>query len=94
MASDARLTGMIVTWNENGYFFVRPDGGRKADEIFAHTSDVRPRGDALSVGDKVSYTVGKGRVGKPAAFNVRRLQPFAATGIPSGEFAGLLGAIK
>jgi cold shock CspA family protein len=63
---DGRLTGEVVMWSERGFCFIRRDNGK--GDLFCHVKDVR--GGNIAVGDRVEFTVGEGRKGKPAAFEV------------------------
>lgn len=64
-----KYRGAIANWNDNkGFGFVRPAGG--GTELFFHISDYE--GDSRpTAGDLVTFTIGTGRGGKPAAFAVQ-----------------------
>lgn len=62
-----RKSGELVQWNnKGGYGFARDDAGR---DYYVHISSVTP-GGRPKLGDKVSFAVGKGRKGRPAAVDV------------------------
>jgi uncharacterized membrane protein YsdA (DUF1294 family)/cold shock CspA family protein len=63
------LHGELIEWNdERGFGFIRPDGTH--ERLFVHISQM-PRGATRpELGDRVSYAVGRGRDGGPAAFKV------------------------
>jgi cold shock CspA family protein len=61
-----RLTGKVVMWSERGFGFVRRDNGK--GDLFFHCKDVR--GGSAAVGERVEFSIGEGRKGKPAAFEV------------------------
>lgn len=61
--------GAIVNWNDDrGFGFIRPAGG--GTELFFHVSDYRGAGRP-GAGNGVTFDIGTGRDGKPAAFNIR-----------------------
>ena len=72
------LTGKLRSWNDaRGFGFIAPrDGGR---ELFVHISALPRDGSRPTVGETVTYEVGRGKDGKPQAVNVYR----AALGKPS-----------
>lgn len=62
-----RKSGELVQWdNKGGYGFARDETGR---DYYVHISSVTP-GSRPKLGDKVSFAVGKGRKGRPAAIDV------------------------
>ena len=62
-----RKSGELVQWNnKGGYGFARDEAGR---DYYVHISSVTP-GGRPKLGDKVSFDVGKGRNGRPAAIAV------------------------
>ncbi|MET0263925.1 MAG: DUF1294 domain-containing protein [Rariglobus sp.] len=66
MTSD-KLAGALIEWNEaKGYGFI-DDGKRR---IFAHIRDFTERPHAPKPGDKVTYTLGTDRQGRPCAQNI------------------------
>jgi cold shock CspA family protein len=66
-----RLEGTLRSWNdEKGFGFIAPrDGGR---EIFAHISSFARDGSRPTVGESLSYELGRGKDGKPQAINITR----------------------
>jgi cold shock CspA family protein len=69
MAQQAR-TGQVKFYNrELGYGFIIPDDRRS--EIFFPERDVDRASDLPSRGDRVTYTIGRDRAGRPAAQQVR-----------------------
>ena len=75
-----RFTGTLRTWNDDrGFGFIAPtQGGR---EIFVHVSALPRDGTRPTIGETLSYEVGKGKDGKPQAINVYR----QAIGPPQGR---------
>jgi cold shock CspA family protein len=65
------LTGKLRSWNdERGFGFIAPrDGGR---ELFVHISALPRDGSRPTVGETVTYELGRGKDGKPQAVNVYR----------------------
>jgi len=62
-----RKSGELVQWNnKGGYGFARDDAGR---DYYVHISSVLP-GGRPKLGDKVTFEIGKGRKGRPAAVDV------------------------
>lgn len=63
--------GTLRTWNDDrGYGFIAPrDGGR---ELFVHISAFPRDGSRPTVGETLTYELGRGRDGKPAATTVFR----------------------
>lgn len=66
-----RLTGKLRSWNnERGFGFIAPTHG--GPELFVHISAL-PRGGSLpTVGEIVSYELGRGKDGQPQAVKVVR----------------------
>lgn len=64
--------GKIVSWQDDrGFGFVEPDGG--GQQVFLHISAL-PRGARRPLsGDRIAFTLGKGRDGKPAVNTARLL---------------------
>lgn len=66
-----RLSGTLRTWNDDrGFGFIAPTHG--GPEIFVHISALPRDGTRPTVGEKVSYELGRGKDGKPQAINVIR----------------------
>lgn len=65
------LTGKLRTWNDDrGYGFIAPtDGGR---ELFVHISAFPRDGSRPTVGETLTFELGKGKDGKPQAVKVYR----------------------
>lgn len=62
--------GELIEWNdERGFGFIRPDDA--GEPIFVHISKIARIATRPRLGDRVSFTSGIGRQGKPAAANVR-----------------------
>lgn len=62
-----RRSGELVQWNNaGGYGFARDDAGR---DYYVHISSVA-EGTRPKLGDVLSFDVGKGRKGRPAAVDV------------------------
>lgn len=64
--------GTVKWFNEiKGYGFIKTDEG---GELFVHHKAIQADGfRVLQDGQRVSFTIGKGKKGRPAAENVRRL---------------------
>ena len=61
--------GELIEWNdERGFGFIHPDGG--GPRIFVHISEIARIATRPQLGDRVSYAIGRGRDGGPAAVNV------------------------
>ncbi len=66
-----RLSGILKSWNdERGYGFIAPKRGEA--EIFVHVSALPRDGTRPTVGESLTYELGRGRDGKPQAINVLR----------------------
>ncbi|WP_425258458.1 cold shock domain-containing protein [Rubrivivax sp. RP6-9] len=66
------ITGTLRSWNEDrGFGFIAPTHG--GAEIFVHASAFARDGSSPTVGENLSYELGRGRDGKPQAVNVVRL---------------------
>lgn len=62
-----RRSGELVQWNnKGGYGFVRDEAGR---DFYVHVSSLTD-GARPKLGDSVSFEIGKGRKGRPAAVDV------------------------
>jgi cold shock CspA family protein len=66
-----RLSGILKSWNdERGFGFIAPKrGGAK---IFVHASAMPRDGMRPTVGESLTYELGRGRDGRPQAMNVLR----------------------
>lgn len=65
------LTGTLRTWNDDrGFGFIAPTGG--GTELFVHISAFPRDGSRPTVGETLTYELGRGRDGKPAAVRVFR----------------------
>ncbi|MEO6015285.1 MAG: cold shock and DUF1294 domain-containing protein [Devosia sp.] len=63
-------TGQIVDWHDAaGYGFIE-DSARR-ERLFFHISEMAAGGPRPAVGDQVTYVIGIGRDGRPAATQVR-----------------------
>lgn len=67
--SNRRHTGKVIRWDsDRGYGWIEIDGGAT---VFVHVSELRRAGmDRLTYGERLTFEVGKGKNGKPAAINV------------------------
>ena len=66
------ITGTLRSWNEDrGFGFIAPTHG--GAETFVHVSAFSRDGTRPTVGEKLSYELGRGHDGKPQAVNVVRL---------------------
>jgi cold shock CspA family protein len=66
-----RLTGTLRSWNDDrGYGFLAPTHG--GPELFVHISELPRDGSRPTVGEKLTYELGRGKNGKPQATNVQR----------------------
>ena len=65
-------TGTLRSWNEDrGFGFIAPTHG--GAEVFVHISAFPRDGTKPTVGEKLSYELGRGRDGRPQAVSVVRL---------------------
>lgn len=63
----ARLAGELMQWDdEKGFGFIRADGQR----YFVHISSIRRIATRPRIGDRVSFALGRGKDGRPAAIAV------------------------
>ena len=66
-----RLSGTLRTWNDDrGFGFIAPTHG--GAELFLHVSALPRDGTRPTVGERLSYELGRGKDGKPQAINVIR----------------------
>jgi cold shock CspA family protein len=66
-----RLSGTLRSWNDDrGYGFIAPTHG--GAELFVHISELPRDGSRPTVGEKVTYELGRGKNGKPQATRVQR----------------------
>lgn len=66
-----RLSGTLRTWNDDrGFGFIAPTQG--GAELFVHISALPRDGTRPTIGEKLSYELGRGKNGQPQAVNVRR----------------------
>jgi len=66
-----RLSGTLRSWNDDrGFGFIAPTHG--GAELFVHISALPRDGTRPTVGEKLTYELGRGRDGKPQAVNVIR----------------------
>jgi cold shock CspA family protein len=66
-----RLSGTLRSWNDDrGYGFIAPTHG--GAELFVHISALPKDGTRPTVGEKLTYELGRGKDGKPQAVNVVR----------------------
>lgn len=64
-------TGTLRTWNDDrGFGFIAPSGG--GAELFVHISAFPRDGSRPTVGETLTFELGRGRDGKPAAVRVVR----------------------
>jgi len=68
------LTGTLRTWNEDrGFGFIAPTNGDR--ELFVHVSAFPRDGSRPTVGESLTYELGRGKDGKPRAVRVYRQAP-------------------
>lgn len=66
-----RLTGTLKSWNDDrGFGFIAPRHG--GADLFVHISALPRDGTRPTVGEVVTYELGRGRDGKPQAVKVMR----------------------
>ena len=66
-----RLTEILRTWNaDRGFGFIAPTHG--GPELFVHVKAFPQDGTHPSVGERLTYELGRGNDGKPRAVNVVR----------------------
>lgn len=84
-----RHTGTLRSWNDDrGFGFIAPtQGGR---ELFVHASAFAADGARPTVGELLSYDLGRGPKGQPQAVRVVRL----ALGEPQGQPASRRGGVR
>lgn len=81
-----RYTGKITEWNdERGFGFVVPTGG--GDRVFIHISELKTRSHRPTIGDMVTYAVGKDSRGRLQAkavgfVKVKRVTRAQVSGLP------------
>ncbi len=74
--------GELIEWNdERGYGFIRPAGGN--ERLFVHISQIVRIATRPRVGDRVSFAIGRGREGKPAAIDVSIIGANPINGVAS-----------
>jgi len=65
------LTGTLRTWNDDrGFGFIAPTGGGR--ELFVHINAFPRDGSRPTAGESLTYELGRGKDGKPAAVRVYR----------------------
>jgi cold shock CspA family protein len=66
------LTGTLSSWNDDrGFGFIAPTHG--GAELFVHISAFPPDGSRPTVGEKLTYELGRGKNGQPQAVTAYRL---------------------
>jgi cold shock CspA family protein len=66
-----RLSGTLRSWmDDRGFGFIAPTHG--GAELFVHVSALPRDGSRPTVGEKLTYELGRGKNGKPQAVNVQR----------------------
>ena len=66
-----RLSGILRSWNDDrGFGFIAPTHG--SAELFVHISSLPRDGTRPTVGEKLTYELGRGKDGRPQAVNVIR----------------------
>jgi uncharacterized membrane protein YsdA (DUF1294 family)/cold shock CspA family protein len=64
-----RLNGRLVKWDDDrGFGFIEADGTR--EQVFVHIKAIGEIATRPRLGDRVSYAIGRGRDGRPAARDV------------------------
>jgi uncharacterized membrane protein YsdA (DUF1294 family)/cold shock CspA family protein len=84
----AREKGILVDWHDaRGFGFIRrPDG---AGKLYVHMKSIGKSTERPKAGDTLTYEVGEGANGRPAALKVRIIEPPApksgTAGLPPGS---------
>ena len=66
-----RLSGTVRSWNDDrGFGFIAPTHG--GAELFMHVSELARDGSRPTVGETVTYELGRGKDGRPQAVSVVR----------------------
>ncbi len=66
-----RLSGTLRSWQDDrGFGFIAPTHG--GAELFVHISALPRDGSRPTVGEKLTYELGRGKTGQPQAVNVQR----------------------
>lgn len=66
-----RLSGTLRSWmDDRGFGFIAPTHG--GAELFVHVSALPRDGSRPTVGERLTYELGRGKNGKPQAVNVQR----------------------
>lgn len=66
-----RLSGTLRSWKDDrGFGFIAPTHG--GAELFVHISALPRDGTRPTVGEKLTYELGRGKNGQPQAVNVQR----------------------
>ena len=66
-----RLSGTLRSWKDDrGFGFIAPTHG--GAELFVHISALPRDGSRPTVGEKLTYELGRGKTGQPQAVNVQR----------------------
>ena len=66
-----RLSGTLTSWNDDrGFGFIAPTHG--GAELFVHIRALPRDGSRPTVGEKLTYELGRGKTGQPQAVNVQR----------------------
>lgn len=79
----AREKGILEDWNDaRGFGFIRRPTG--AEKLYVHIKSIGKSVERPKAGDILSYEVGQGANGRPAALNVSIIRPLqsAAAGLP------------
>jgi len=77
--------GELIEWDDDrGFGFIRPHGGQ--DRLFVHISQIGRIATRPRVGDTLTYSIGRGRNGGPAAVRVSiaGANPFKARALARG----------
>ena len=76
--------GTLRSWNdERGFGFIAPTSGGR--ELFVHISAFPRDGSRPTVGETLTYELGRGKDGKPAAIRVQRRALGYPSRIPRGR---------